>query len=238
MDKENQESSTDGTEELPTPSFSNTGDSSTSDPNVSVSRLSPADLQAIEQIVDRKVQSTKDKRFAKIEERLGLRDGLLADLEAQGVTIPENVRTQMQIRDLQEQLTQRPQQPAQAGDNGMSSPRQAVTEAISELKKHGLDPNDAEFIAIARGNYKDRAAFDLAVSRHVIGKLTPATPASPATATQGPARSSAQDDGGKRFSDKYEAELAKIPRGNIDGIRKLRARITQEAKEAGYKITF
>lgn len=86
-----QESDQTGNQELPTPEFSDQpGASSTSaDADAIVSKLLPQ----LEQLVERKVQSTKDKRIADIEKVLGGRAKILADLEASGVTIPENVRT-------------------------------------------------------------------------------------------------------------------------------------------------
>jgi len=68
-----QESSQPGEEvELPTPSFSGNGDSSTSDGadgtvNKSRSELLDELKPFIQETIERQVQSTKDKRIAKIE---------------------------------------------------------------------------------------------------------------------------------------------------------------------------
>ena len=182
---ENQlESSQTGEQELPTPEFSETGDSSTSKgADEIVSKLLPQ----LEQIIERKVQSTKDKRISEIEKVLGGRSKILAELESEGVNIPKEVRTQMQIRELEERLAGQTTQPAPAVDNGLSTQKAAVTEAIAELNKYGLDQNDAGFLEILRGKYPNRAAFDLAVSKHVVNKLAPPKPASPADVVQSPA---------------------------------------------------
>src|SRR5688572_16572561 len=129
-----QESSQPGDEgELPTPSFSGNGDSSTSDGadvavNKSRSELLDELKPFIQETIERQVQSTKDKRIAKIEGRLGL----LAELEEQGATIPDNLKQEMRFRDLEERLT-RPVQPASTRDAGTSQQRQAVTDAVAEL---------------------------------------------------------------------------------------------------------
>lgn len=119
-------------------------------------------------------------------------------------------------------------EPRQGGDSI------SVADAIAQIERYKLSPNDPEVIQL----FRDKNLTSSKVKDYILGKVAPQPPASPATATQGAARTSAQDDGGKRFSDKYDAELAKIPRGNIQAIRVLRAKIKQEAKEAGYNITF
>ena len=168
--------------ELPTPSFSDQAPSSTStDVDAIVSRLTPL----LESLVDKRVQSTKDKRFLQLEKILGGRLDVLAELEGQGVTIPQEVRTRMEINDLRDQIAQpKPEQPAPARDDGSSTQRAAVAEAIAELAKNELDTNDPGFIELLRGKYANRESFDLAVQRHIVAKLKPAKPASPADVVQ------------------------------------------------------
>lgn len=197
-------------DELPTPSFSGNGDSSPSvDADAIVNKLTPI----LEQLVERKVQSTKDKRLSKIEKALGGRLDLLAELEETGVEIPKDVRTQMQIRDLEERLTQQTTQPAQSVDSGLSTTKQAVTEAIAELSKFELDQNDPDFIKLLRGNYKSRAEFDLEVQRHIVKKLTPSKPANPADVVQSPVRSGAQEKSVEALTSEYRQKMLDAPRG-------------------------
>ena len=188
-----QESSQAGdTGELPTPEFSESGASSTSDGadvtvNKSRSELLDELKPFIQETIERQVQSTKDKRIAKIEGRLGL----LAELEEQGATIPDNLKQEMRFRDLEERLT-RPAQLASPRDVGTSQQKQAVVDAIADLKKYELDSNDADFIGLLRGKYANRAEFDLAVSKHVVNKLAPQKPASIADVVQSPVRGGVQ----------------------------------------------
>lgn len=229
------ESSQSGEQELPTPSFSDNGGSSTSSgADEIVSKLLPQ----LEQIIERKVQSTKDKRISEIEKVLGGRDKILAELEASGVEIPKDVRSELRMRDLEERLTQQTAQPASKRDDGSSTQRAAVTEAIAELNKYGLDSNDTDFIGLLRGNYKSRAEFDLAVSKHVVNKIAPPPPASPAGMTQPAATSSGRVDTGKQISDEYEAAKSKIRRGDVEGLSRLQVQTREKARKAGLRIDF
>ena len=182
---ENQlESSPPEGQELPTPEFSESGDSSTSTGAEDiVSKLLPQ----LEQIIERKVQSTKDKRISEIEKVLGGRSKILAELESDGVNIPQEVRTKMEIRELREQIAGQSTQPAPAVVDGSTTQKAAVTEAIAELRKYELSENDPAFIELLRGKYKSREEFDLKVKGHIIGKLAPSKPANPADVVQSPA---------------------------------------------------
>lgn len=190
MATENQtESSPSGNEELPTPQFSDSGASSTSSgADEIVSKLLPH----LEKMIEKKVQSTKDKRFSEIEKALSGRSKVLAELEELGQPISKEALSEMRLRELEERLTQPTAQPAQVRDDGSSQQKAAVTEAIAELQKYELDPNDEGFIKLLRGQYPNRAAFDLEVQRHIVSKLKPQKPASPADVVQPPATGGGQ----------------------------------------------
>lgn len=232
MTAENQtESSPAENQELPTPEFSASGDSSTSGGAEDiVSKLTPV----IEQIVQRTVQSTKDKRISKLEKAVGL--DLLAELDEQGVAIPKDVRTELRLRELEGRGTPQPAQPAQPVDNGMSQQKAAVTDAIAELQKHGLDTNDAGFLGILRGKYQSRAEFDLAVSRHVVAKLAPPKPANPADVVQSPSTTQTTVSAGQLQSN-YEQERNQIAQ-NMRGDAKVKALSDLKVKyrQAGLSI--
>jgi hypothetical protein len=204
---ENQlESSPSGEEaELPTPSFSDSGASSTSTgADDIVSKLLPK----LEQMIERKVQSTKDKRISEIEKVLGGRSKILAELESDGVNIPQDVRTKMEIRELREQIAGQSPQPAQANVDGSTQQKAAVTEAIAKLSEFGLSSNDPAFIELLRGKYANRDAFDKAVLSHVVGKLAPQKPPNPADVVQSPARSGATDKSLDALKSDYLKDIA------------------------------
>jgi len=225
MDAENPKvSGTDESQELPTPQFSNDVTSSTStDADAIVSKLTPI----LEQLVEKKVQSTKDKRISKIEKALGGRLDLLAELEGEGVEIPKDLRMQMQIRDLEERLTQPKEQPAQPRDVGTSSGQTAVADAIAALKENELDANDPAFIELLRGTYTSREAFDLKVQRFINGKLKPQKQANPADVVQSPARSGASDKSEEALRQDYIKEM-KAARGKPGDIRAIREKYQKE----------
>ena len=206
-------------QELPAPSFSEQGDSSPSvDADAIVSKLTPI----LEQLVERKVQSTKDKRLSKIEKALGGRLDLLAELEELGQDVPKEVRSELRLRELEERLTQQSTQPAPARDDGSSQQKAAVTDAIAELSKHGLDTNDAGFIQLLRGQYKNRAEFDLAVTRHVVAKLAPQKAASPADVVQAPATGGVAGKSVEALTSDYQKEMLAAKRGDKTAIRAIK----------------
>jgi hypothetical protein len=213
---ENQlESGQSGEQELPTPSFSDQATSSTSTgADEIVSKLLPQ----LEQMIERKVQSTKDKRISEIEKALGGRSKILAELEEAGVPITKEVRAEMRIRELEERLTQPPTQPAQAVDAGPSTQKAAVTDAIAELSKYGLSSNDPGFIELLRGKYQNRDAFDKAVLGHIVQKIAPPKPANPADVVQAPARGGATEKSADALKQDYIKEMQTM-RGNRAGIK-------------------
>jgi hypothetical protein len=192
-------------EELPTPQFSEKGDSSTSGgADEIVSKLLPQ----LEQIIERKVQSTKDKRISEIEKVLGGRSKILAELEEAGVPITKEVRAEMRIRELEERLNQPQSQPAPASVDGSTQQKAAVTEAIAKLSEYGLSSNDPAFIELLRGKYANRDAFDKAVLSHVVTKIAPPKPANPADVVQSPARAGATEKSKEALQSDYLKEMA------------------------------
>lgn len=235
MATENQpESSQAENQELPTPEFSENGASSPSGGSADeiVSKLTPV----IEQIVQRTVQSTKDKRISKIEKALGGRLDLLAELEEQGVSIPKEVRTEMQIRELQERISQPDTQPAPVRDDGASQPKTAVTEAIAKLNEYGLSSNDPAFIEVLRGKYLNKDAFDKAVLGHIVGKLAPQKPANPADVVQSPATRGADTNTAAQIERGYLEEISKVPRGNTHAVSQVKSKWRKIAKDAGLQL--
>lgn len=196
--------------DLPTPEISESGASSTSSgADEIVSKLLPQ----LEQMIERKVQSTKDKRISEIEKVLGGRSKILAELESEGVNIPKDVRTQMQIRELEERLAQQTGQPAPVVDNGLSTQKAAVTDAIAKLTEYGLSSNDPAFIELLRGKYQNKDAFDKAVLGHVVGKLAPQKPANPADVVQPPARAGATEKSKEALTSEFKQKMLEAPRG-------------------------
>ena len=212
--------------ELPTPSFSGSGDSSTSESDAIVSKLRSALLEelkpVIQQTIERQVQSTKDKRIQKLEGRLGM----LAELEEQGATIPENLKQEMRFRDLEARLTQ-PAQPVSVRDDGSSQQKQAVTDAIAELSKYDLTTNDPAFFELLRGHYQSRDAFDAQVQRYIVGKLSPQKNPNPADIVQSPITAGATDKSPETLVENYKKDM-RAARGKPEQLRAIKAKAQKE----------
>ena len=207
---------------MPNPTFSDTDASPTSaDADAIVNKLAEKLMPVLEKTIERKVQSTKDKRFSDIEKALGVRSGVLAELESQGVEIPKDVRTELRLRELEEQRSGQSPQPAQVRDDGSSTQKAAVTEAIAELRKYELSENDPGFVELLRGNYKTRAEFDLRVKGHIIGKLAPPKAANVADVTQSPATARATDKSTEALTSEYKQKV-RAARGKPAEIRALK----------------
>ena len=226
-------------EELPTPQFSGSGDSPTStDAEALVSRLVESLTPKIEEAIERKVKSAQDKRLSKVDEAERIRKALrgradlLAELESSGVEISKELRNEMRIRDLEEQLAQQVVQPTQVRDDGSSGQKAAVTEAIAELSKYGLDSNDAGFIELLRGKYANRAEFDLKVQRFVVGKLAPPKPANPADIVQSPVTAGATGKNPDALKSEYIKEM-QANRGNKAAIKALQEKYKRQGFDPG-----
>lgn len=218
--------------ELPTPSFSESATSPTStDADAIVSKLLEKLTPVIEQTVDRQVQSKRDKWIGKIQKTLGSKVDLLAELEEQGVTIPKEVRSEIRMRELEERLAEPSAQPAPRSVDGSTGQKAAVTEALAELNKYGLNSNDPAFIELLRGNYANRDAFDKAVYGHIVAKLAPPKPANPADVVQPPATAQANGSGDTATKIARLAELQKQPTKYRNEIKQL----AEELDKAGWK---
>ena len=232
-DENPQVSDQSGSPELPTPTFSDKGASSTSsDADAIVSKVRTALVEEIkpliEKMIEGKFKSTTDKRFAKLEKAMSKLD-LLDELEAGGVQIPKELRTDMRIRDLEEQLSQsnRPDSPRDDGSSG----KQAVEDALAELKKYDLTANDPAFIEILRGSYSSRDALDAKVQRYIIGKITPQKPVNTADVVQSAARGGTQDKSVETLTSEYITNM-RAARGDKTKLMSLK----EEYKKKGVDV--
>jgi hypothetical protein len=135
MDENKQESAQEPVKvELPTPVFTEPSVAQpTSAPDTEMLAKKVAELLKPE--IERAVQSTKDRRFAQIERSLGQ----LADLEAQGATIPDSVKQEARIRDYVDSRLQS----APVARDGITEPKFDPTSLLREI---GLVGNEPEVI--------------------------------------------------------------------------------------------
>jgi hypothetical protein len=135
---------------------------------------SSVDIDAIaKQVADkiqrdlRMAQSNKDKEIAAIKKRLDMPD--LAELEAMGATIPENVKTEYRFRNLEQRPSESsPEQPASSPGNGAALTAQDVSEVV---KKFNLDANEPDVLDVLRGTYRNRDHFEASLASLALARV-------------------------------------------------------------------
>jgi hypothetical protein len=101
----------------------------------------------------RQAQSTKDKNAELVRRTPGIND--LSELEAMGATIPENVKLEYRLRQIEGQQPAEgsPVQKPSSPGNGAALTAADVSEVV---KKFNLDANDPDVIGALRGTYRNR----------------------------------------------------------------------------------
>jgi hypothetical protein len=168
-------------EELPIPKIES---ASTDSPpsSLDIDSLAETILKKLSPELDKKLQSTKDKRISEIEKRLNL--GQFAELEELGAQIPENVKLEYRLREL-EGRNAKAESPAQRPSQGSGAQLSAqdVSQVITDLQ---LDANDPQVIEALRGSYRSRDHFDAAMTKLAYARVTKPNPSpSAAPAVQG-----------------------------------------------------
>jgi hypothetical protein len=149
---------------LPKPEFSeNQPASSTSSfPPEALAEISKQLASQIEDAVERKLKSTKDKRFAALEkERTSLTE-LLTSLKEQGATIPPEVERDYAQRDyLEQRLAQeREAFPTKdAGPSKVGTSAEGQFDHLAVIKELKLDTNSAEVRNLLSGHYRNPDHF-------------------------------------------------------------------------------
>lgn len=175
----------------------------------------------------RMAQSTKDKEIATIKKTLGISD--LSELEAMGATIPENVKLEHRLRQLETQRTAEgsPDQKPSSPGNGAALTAQDVTEVV---KKFQLDANDADVIGALRGTYRNRDHFEATLASMALARVNrPQPSAAESTTISTPESVAPNKDTGAMIA--RLQELQKFPTKNKAEITKL----TTELDQRGWK---
>lgn len=158
---------------LPTPTFeSPSPDSSTSGFDAKALAKEVAELLMPE--IDRKIQSTKDKRIAQLEKQYGS----LSELEELGVSIPENVKQEYRLRQIESKL----QAPVQASSQGRGENPDGA-QALAVLNELELDTRSPEVAALMGGKFKDITHFTAEAAKLKVRQLKAPNP----TPAQAPA---------------------------------------------------
>lgn len=186
----------------------------------SVSSPSSVDTEAIaKQVAEqirrelRMAQSTKDKEINAIKKTLGISD--LSELEAMGATIPDNVKLETRLRQLEGQRTpdnSPVQQPSSPG-NGAALTATDVSEVVRKFK---LDANTPEVLEALRGTYRNRDHFEATLAGLALAKIAQPQPsAAEALSLQSAPPSGGGDEKSTRAAyDKEIALIAQTQRGD------------------------
>ncbi len=180
----------------------------------------------------RQAQSTKDKEISAIKKGLGISD--LSELEAMGATIPENVKLEYRLRQIEGQgaADNSPVQKAPSPGSGAALTAQDVSEVV---KKFGLDANDAEVIEKLRGTYRNRDHFEATLAQTALARANKSAPDATATATIN-THSTAAPNKAADIEKGYLAEIAQIPRGNTHAVSQAKAKWRKIARDAGLQL--
>lgn len=135
-------------QELPTPKFTETSAGQPSSV-IDMDLIAQKVAEKLQPTISQTVQSVKDKRFAKYDEALG-RLGILDDLRAQGVTIPENVELKMRLAELEGKTAQ------PISGKVETAVAETVSQTVSEIVKEAeLDASDPRVVEWMRGTYRN-----------------------------------------------------------------------------------
>jgi hypothetical protein len=165
-------------EELPVPKLEDASADSRPSGQLDTDALVQTILERLNPEIDKRVQSVKDKRIAEIEKRLD--SGQFTELEALGASIPDDVKREYRLRELEDRLKQ-PQRQETSKGNGASLSAQDVSQVISDLS---LDANDPAVIEALRGTYRNRDHFEATMGRMALQKVNRKQP-SPSAAPSG-----------------------------------------------------
>lgn len=141
-----------------------------------ISAFSKEQEAQLEKIVERAVQSTKDKRFSTLEKSESTLKEVLTQLKAANIPIPPEMERDMQLK---EYVDQRIASVAPVSDKSMSDAganQQGNLNVIDELKNLKLDTNDPDVIKLASGHYRSPDHF-LAEARGLAIRKSSSLPA-------------------------------------------------------------
>jgi hypothetical protein len=217
-------------QELPVPTLESASQvSSTS--SVDTKALAAEVAKLLKPDFEKVAQSTKDKRIAALEKKLGVGD--LAELKEMGVEIPEKVEWEYRFRQLETQR-QAPEAPGQTPTSQGSGATLTAQDVSEVVKNFNLDANTPEVLEALRGTYRNRDHFEATLARMAMAKTSKPTPsATEATSLAGAANRGSEKSPAALEAD-YQKELLAISQTRR-GDEKLRAIAGLKAKyrEAG-----
>lgn len=177
-------------EDAPTSETSNTGGQQTS--TVDAEAIAKALMPVLEPWLERKLQSTKDRRFSQIERKLESTDGALArfaELVKGGMT-PDQAQERLKFESAIEWVEQQRNQPARGSETSEPKPArgnaggaQAIDEAAQFLKEAGLS-EDPEWVKMASEGFTSSHEAVKAATNLIIRRMLKGRNANPAAVIQ------------------------------------------------------
>ena len=184
--------------ELPTPKFTDASPVSATS-SVDTKALAAEVAKLLKPDFEKVAQSTKDKRIAALEKKLGVGD--LAELEELGAQIPDSVKMEYRFRQLETQR-QDPDSSSQT-TTSQGSGATLTTQDVSEVVRNfNLDANTPEVIDALRGTYRNRDHFEATLARLAVAKTNKPTP----SATDATSLAAAGNRGGEKSPAQLEAD--------------------------------
>ena len=164
---------------VPTPTFSEKSPASSISTFSSeqIATLSTALKPIIEDAVNRSVQSTKDKRFSKLEEGTSILKDVLTTLKGKGVEIPQEMERDIETREyIQRAVAEAVPLQASGGTPNAGAGASGQFDALSVLKPLGLDSADPEVINLLKGQYRNPDHFQAEAARLAYTKAVKPAP--------------------------------------------------------------
>jgi hypothetical protein len=186
-------------------------DKQTSQNDVLLERLfsNPKFDKKLDDLAQRKAQSTKDRRFSKINQKINeIVDGLNLTPEQQA-TLKEQT-LEARLRTLEDHLS------SEGGEAATSQP-QTSPDFVDVFKKAGIDPNSVEAVEMAT-MFKDDP---IGLMNAIVSKIAkaPTTPPAAASVTQPSSGGAApQAD----LQTQYNQELANLRQGDVSALHELK----------------
>jgi hypothetical protein len=231
----------DGTGEvkLPQPSFSETTPASSTSAfsPENISALSEALKPVIEDAVERKLQSTKDKRFSALEKGESAMKEVLATLKEQGVQLPPKLEQEFQIKEAVDAALKArgvtPEANKSMSADGVGKQGDQFN-VIAELNNYGLSTNDPDVVSLVGGRYQNPDQLRLAMANLALKKAKPSTPS--ATLSAAPVGDAPKPDTEKEMIGNYQKEML-AAQGRPEQVRQVMAKYKKLGLDTG-KVAF
>ena len=168
-------------------------------------------VEKLSPVLEKKLQSMTDKRFSKVDKALGL-----SELEEMGVQIPDHIKTEMRLRNLEQQS-----QPVQQPSRGSGAPQDS--DAVSQvIKDAGLDANQPEVISLLSGQYRNLDHFQAEAYKLKVRLANRPTSRTPDSAPAAQGGTGGVEKSVESITSEYTEKMRKLGPGHAAEFRALK----------------